>query len=1107
MLFRIGFYFSLLGIALLSVTSSSAGTKILKPSSMKRVEPDHERRPVYYENLSKPSRRNLLNLERDNPWSLPRASGVSRGITTLKILALRVDFIKEIPDDDCTTGDGTFDFRDTTAFLQEYKHLYDPSPHNRQYFRKHLDVLADYYFKISNGTLVIDTALTDVYPLGDTVVYHLPQTMKHYGEQPPGFGLYDLYYDAFTLADTITPDADHPDIDFSDWDCFIIFHAGADAQNDLYFSATPTPCDLYTAFITIDTSRHIPVYVNKTAGDSLAITEVMIMPEQMSQDNKAVAMNATLAHEFGHQLGLVDLYRTANFATKVGDFALMDNNGFGTAIEFPNYPDAGGVLGCMPIFPMAWSRVYLGFDSMMVLRQGTPISVAAAELETSDLQIAKIPISEHEYFLIENRQQEVDGQPTYILADSVTSVFLGPGNIFKETSREYDILTPGSGMLIWHVDESVARMDFNNNGYNNFYDNQLQCDTTPPIRLFIKLVEADGYDNFGATYPIGYGTQWDMYYAGNNSAFTPNTNPSSFGFGGANSHVRITEISESDIDMTFNLETEMLSNGFPRRTGNPAYALTPIAADIDNDDSTEIIVASGRNLLVIRGDGSDYSPPIQTSRIKYDTVRTVYTMKDTGAVYRYPMPLFAAESEDITAGPVVGDFGGGIHGDSLFVAIAAGNMIHVYDAKYHDTGIADTLFAPVALPSTVVWLSFGDTLSALVQAQDIRLYNISFDGNAVSSYQASPPIQEEKPQGAARIGGDFVVLAGDNDETSINLYYVSHPDTIKDTFDLEGSYIYGPVVADLNRDDNPEVIVCTPEGDFKAVTVDTSQSHPFSLYRTASLYDSIYANPVIADIDEDGYPDIIAGGKNKVIGLDRNMVTLMNFPIPIDRAYPGEHVVSSPVIGDINNDKIKDIIVVTSAGNCYALSSQYSSNDQLLYGFPLSAGFPMEPDGFDVSPAMLYKKNLGGGLGFLGNDGWFYSYDVGYDSSRWDWPMGGGNPEGTYSFATSKLGAVNISQDRLPEDKFFCYPNPTLDGITTIRFYVGEDADVTLKFYDMTGKRVSEKTGISALRGETHDEEWNGSSLSTGVYRCVIEAKFTRSGETLTSFTDIAIIK
>ena len=121
--------------------------------------------------------------------------------------------------------------------------------------------------------------------------------------------------------------------------------------------------------------------------------------------------------------------------------------------------------------------------------------------------------------------------------------------------------------------------------------------------------------------------------------------------------------------------------------------------------------------------------------------------------------------------------------------------------------------------------------------------------------------------------------------------------------------------------------------------------------------------------------------------------------------------------------------------------------------------------------------------------------------------MGGGNPEGTYSFATSKLGAVNISQDRLPEDKFFCYPNPTLDGITTIRFYVGEDADVTLKFYDMTGKRVSEKTGISALRGETHDEEWNGSSLSTGVYRCVIEAKFTRSGETLTSFTDIAIIK
>ena len=64
-----------------------------------------------------------------------------------------------------------------------------------------------------------------------------------------------------------------------------------------------------------------------------AITDAIVMPEMASQDNRATALNAVMAHEFGHQLGLVDLYRTDNFFTQLGDFALMDNNGFGTGVD------------------------------------------------------------------------------------------------------------------------------------------------------------------------------------------------------------------------------------------------------------------------------------------------------------------------------------------------------------------------------------------------------------------------------------------------------------------------------------------------------------------------------------------------------------------------------------------------------------------------------------------------------------------------------------------------------------------------------------------------------------------------------------------------------
>ena len=79
-----------------------------------------------------------------------------------------------------------------------------------------------------------------------------------------------------------------------------------------------------------------------------------MMPETSVQDNRATTINAVMVHEFGHQLGLPDLYRTDIFMSQLGDFALMDNNGFGTGVEF-GFP-VGRVFGTVPLYPTAWSR-------------------------------------------------------------------------------------------------------------------------------------------------------------------------------------------------------------------------------------------------------------------------------------------------------------------------------------------------------------------------------------------------------------------------------------------------------------------------------------------------------------------------------------------------------------------------------------------------------------------------------------------------------------------------------------------------------------------------------------------------------------------------------
>jgi M6 family metalloprotease-like protein len=1052
----------LLSILLLfGMIARSEEGKVLYPLSIeKRPVDTRDHRVVQSGFYSQSAAQNILSLEREKPWSLPKLSAAAAPqVDTIRVLAMRLDFQYENPDDPLTTGRGKFDMRDTLTFFNQEGHMIDPSPHVARYFEKHLEALNNYWADVSDRKLVI---IGDVYPQVSDSAYHLPHTMGYYGAKDPYIGLVEFFDDAIKLVDTA-----EPGLRFADYDSYFCFHAGSDRQNDIGFPLTES--DLYTGNVFLGE----PLYVDKSGTDSTKISSVVIFPEAASQDGRATAMNAVLAHEFGHQLGLVDLYNTSNFFTQVGDFSLMDNNGFGTGLDFGFR--VGRVFGCLPVYPDAWSRCFLGFEQPVLFRQGTNIPVVAAEMLKDGIKVAKVPISEFEYYLIENRRVDIDNAQDALLADSATSVIIGPIDLNRQFTGEYDILLPGSGILIWHVDERVAAM-LNNQGISNFEANRLQVD---PTHRFIELMEADGLVNFGGNYYAGFGAQQDMYYLGNNTSFTPNTNPPSIGYYGVNSHTYITNISSQDTTMTFDLENGFLSQGCPRRAGYPVFGLSPVAADVDNDGRPEIIVASNRNILVLEDNGEDSltpGPPF------YDTT---FSYSGQGV---YEVPLFARTRQySITAGPVVGDFGNGP--DQQYVAVGASNEIHIYKTVDQDgNGQADLMYPTIAMQHPVVALmTSGNKLLAIENDRSVPLGYVR--GAIIDKGQpfpASPyPIHEKELFGITHTGKDVVIIAGDS--AGVRLYTIS--DTIG--YDLGGHFTLGPVCVDLDRDSLPEIIVASPEGVIKAIKIDTTQVRPvFSIYGQIGLHDSLYVNPVLADIDGDGYADIIAGGKNKIFALDRHFLSLADFPLMIDRAYPNDFVIAAPVVADINGDHHQDIVIVTSNGNCYAFGPE------LLYGFPIAAG------GVGVGSPLIFKKSNGGGLGFLGVDGWFYSYDVGFDSTQADWPMGGGDPYGSFHLKESRLGQPAIS-DMLPRDKFFSYPNPTLDGRTTIRYFLGADADITLTMYSLSGKRVDE-IKINGRQG-TGERPWDGSALPTGVYRCLIQADF--GNETQTAFTDIAIIK
>ncbi|MFH0930881.1 MAG: immune inhibitor A domain-containing protein, partial [Candidatus Zixiibacteriota bacterium] len=653
--------------SLTTYPSLAEDDKVFQIRGLKKAEKQLiEAKPEF---KSQVSQKNLLRLKRERRFALP-VSGKEyyAQVETLKVLGIRVEFEKEVPDDVNTTGEGLFDRRTYQEHYADEGHIIDPPPHYRNYFLSHLKALNNYWNTVSNERLVLKYK---VYPLAESSTYQLPHTISYYGSPgSPGYPfemLRQFFHDSFHLADSVSPA-----IDFSEYNCFIIFHAGSDRQSDLgSFSATHTPNDLYTGFIiTGDT-----VWVDS---DSFGITEGMFMPETRSQDSRIGALNAVFAHEFGHQLGLPDFYNTRTFTTQIGDFSLMDNNALDVGIELDSCRSS--VSGLLPVYPDAWGKAYLGYIQPVEILNQNDVQLYASELLSSgDTQTVMVPINSEEYFLIENRQIDIDELPINLLADSTTGVVLGPVNNSKQPNREYDFLLPGSGILIWHIDEGVAYLDYNNNGIDNFTDNALQCDKD---RRFITLEEADGVIDFGGNYYTGYGLQEDMYYLGNNSNFTPYTFPSSRSNNRSETHIYVTNIGRQDTVMSFNVKNDIFLSGWPQRIKPGSDNSSLVYGDLDGDGKDEILTASGKLIYAWRTDGSKFI-------LNSDSIRILGL---DNKYHYYPLAIFAEADTTISATPSLGD----LDGDGK-LEVAAGDLngkLYIWKSDRYSDGRAD-LYMPI----------------------------------------------------------------------------------------------------------------------------------------------------------------------------------------------------------------------------------------------------------------------------------------------------------------------------------------------------------------------------------------------------------------------------
>ncbi len=1047
----------------------------------------------------------LLNkyLQRDKPWSLPKQALAADFLDTVKVLVLRFNFQPEIPDDPNTTGIGQMNLSpyNEEELLATVGHLVDPPPHNTAYFSSHIQALSNYYEVVSEGKITLSW---DVFPPQSDSVYQLPFPMNHYGKcdfsEVVG-GLENYFQDAIRLADTTSPE-----IDFSQYDAVFLFHAGSDRQNDIGF---PETCnDLFTGYIKY--SSEDTVFVD---GGSAYVTSALLMPEQASQDNRATALNAVMAHEFGHQLGLVDIYSTATFMSQLGDFALMDNNGFGTGVDF-GFP-VGRTFGALPVFPTAWSRAYLGFVDVVDFRQGTDIQLAAAEVVSSGIKVARVPISDKEYYLLENRNIEVDGKETGVQADTITGVLLGPaycdvcdtninGNITDiKRSNEYDALIPGSGLLIYHVDEKVAGLDYNFDGESNFEDNQLQWVRDlhgNTVNRFITLVEGDGFVNFGGFYRSGFGSAEDMYRDDRNTSFTPNSNPQTIDNTGNDTHIAIDKITRvldttlakpklMDSLMQFNVTTEDLVQGFPVRAGSPIRSdntvipLSPIADDLNHDGVDELIYVSGDLLSVVTTDGQDFLDEIDPCGCP-PYLDSSFATIHPGRLNT--VPLFVKLTSDAYTIPVTGQFVDDNDPNKL-IAIGQQGRINIYSlTDDNDDGQAESINSyPTALLGNPIALTFGDTLFALTD-KGIILRKDSL----ISSYKNLGRFDNDEYQGICRVDSGLALLAGDSLETMV--YYTDG--NVTDSLALGNHYTLGPIYVDLDLDGSKELVAATEDGNLILVSINTAlETNNISIKNQKNTGYTFTVNPIVSDVDLDGYPDIVLGGTNAVYAFNYELTTKTSFPFEINKKYQTDKVISALISADIEKGGKPELILPTEIGNLY------SFGDEETYGFPLSGGEQV------IGSAVFLNDSTGGKLGYLGADGWFYLWHVDSDSISNFWTMAGSNPTGNFNFESSKLASAKTYTDKLPKKSFYNYPNPVTTGNTTIRYFLGENANsVELAIFDLNGQEIERLSGPTI--GMVDNEIiWNCAGVTSGIYRCVISVEF--AGGTETSYTDISIIK
>jgi hypothetical protein len=992
---------------------------------------------------------------------------------TIRILALMVDF--QTSPNNYTTGNGHFLLDASSAQIN-----IDPPPHDSAYFAYKLQFLSNYFRKVSNGKVNIKG---DVF--GRLIT--LSKTMAQYSPAKDGSNnkpLGDLIVDAWHTADSL-----YPTIQFSKYNAFLIFHAGAGRDIDLVatYGYDPTPYDLPSITFNLRTLRNFlgdqsyaGVPVSK---GSFRITNTMLLPETETRvitsgnfaDSIKASINGLLANSFGGYLGLPDLFDTKTGAPGTGQFGLMDpSGGFG----FYN--------GFFPPEPSAWEKVYLGWVTPITVNAGTTtISLPAVGLKTGRDTIYKVPISDREYFLIENRSRDAkqDGQQLTMRTGGTTVTRYFPrdtiGFNFQDVSlisgsvidvEDFDWALPsltsiedsnyvGGGILIWHIDENVIS--------RGLADNSVNAD---PSHRGVDLEEADGSQDIGRSYDpyteAGAGTELgyeqDFWYSGNpirvyTNTFDKNSQPNSRSYSGAMSLVTVRNFSKRAPRMSAVVDVgdselkrlQGFSRAIPVNT-----SVTPPSAN-----GTTVLAGVDGGIYAFRGDGSSKAKdPSGLLFPKGGGAAVASTLLGTNLILAgvQDSALVIVNTFAKTADAVIDSVSG--------IVVQTGNRLTT-PAMFADLSIT---------PSIVVGTALGSVLS--YSYTGVLQKKAVVSSSPISSLTQLPTPSLSKPSELFFTCGGR--LYGEQGSAALG--------------DSSFPWIAAGVVSKTGN-----FVVVAQRGGQKVMAFTRDLSQKLYEVTTGGVGVSSLA---AADIEGLGEKDVIVLSGDRLIVLNRTGAYVSGFPVI---ASGGWSFVGDPLIGDVNGDGRMEILASMNSGNIAA----YDKDGRMLSGFPVQLGSTGET-------LMALFQTTSGNIGILGMTRPL-SITGGASALQaleltkpfrpeyvaWSQYLKDGRHS---NYDATAGGTTPASGEFLPRSRVYNWPNPVYGATTQIRYYTPEDAEISIKIMDLAGTKIAELSATSrgGLDGEI---AWDVSNIQSGVYLARVEAKSASRSDAV--IIKIAVIK